>query len=428
MDYRFTLHGGYANFSVPDEHHLFTATIGSLPKILDEASAICQALRAPIESRPLAEIVKGKTNIVLVCDDLTRTTPQERILPILLRELNDAGALDSMITGIIALGTHRRMTPAEIRRRFGDEVVERIRIENHDCGMENCVDLGTTPSGTPIYINRHVYKAQVRICVGTVVPHPLAGWGGGGKILQPGVSGEITTDSTHYLGGTYERPLELVGNPGNPIRQEMELVAGRIGADFIVNTVQDVDGNFVGIYAGHFIAAHRRAVACAEAIFRPIIPARADIVVCNAYPADQDYWQGYKPFVYSQLAVKDGGTIILLIAAPEGVSGGAPIHRDVLLTWATKEPETILEALRADEIKDRNSGAICVAQARLLKRARVICVSSGMADEEIRGLGFSPAKSIDEAIHTALQIHGRSAKIGIIPYGGETIVRVKPGA
>ncbi len=247
-------------------------------------------------------------------------------------------------------------------------------------------------------------------------------------MLQPGVSSDITTDSTHYLGGTYERPLELVGDPENPIRQEMELVAERIGVDFIINTVQDIDGNFVGIFAGHFIAAHRRAVSCAEAIFRPIIPAPADIVVCNAFPADQDYWQGYKPFVYSHLAVKDGGTIILLIAAPEGVSGGAPIHRDVLLTWATKEPEAILEALQRDEIKDRNSGAICVTQARLLKRARVICVSSGMAEEEIRDLGFSPAKSINEAIQTALQIHGRNATIGIIPYGGETIVRVRPRA
>jgi len=427
MDFRFTFNEEDVGFAINNRNLLFTAPLGSLPKIQDEGNAIIAAIRHPIDCRPLREIVKGQTDVVLICDDLTRTTPQERILPLLLEELNDAGIPDSMVTGIIALGTHREMTSGEIRERFGDEVTRRIRIDNHDYRVESCVDLGTSKRRTPIQVNKRVYNAKVRICVGTVVPHPLAGWGGGGKMLQPGVSSEHTTDYTHFLGGTYERPLELVGNAENFIRQEMESVAERIGVDFIVNTVQDLEGNFVGVYAGHFIAAHREAVKCAEAIFRPRIPGRADIVICNAYPANRDYWQGYKPFVYSHLAVRDGGSIILVLDAPEGVSGGAPMHREILLTWSTKEPERILAALKAGEIKDRNSGAICVAQARLLKRAKVICVSSGMTDAEIRQLGFIPAKSIDEAIERSFRIHGEDARVGVIPCGGETIANVFDG-
>jgi lactate racemase len=423
MEFQFKYAGHDVRFAVDDGNHLFTATVGSLPAIQNEREAIRGAIRNPIGSPPLSTVVRGKTDVVLICDDLTRTTPQRRILPLVLAELNAAGIPDNRITGIIALGTHRQMAHDEIRERFGDEVVGRIHIENHDYRAENCVDLGKTQRGTPIQVNRSVCAAQARICVGTVVPHPLAGWGGGGKMIQPGVSSEATTDHTHFLGGTFERPLELVGNPDNFIRQEMETVAERIGVDFIVNTVQDMAGNFVGLFAGHFIAAHREAVKRAETIFRPRIPARADIVVCNAYPANRDYWQGYKPFVYSHLAVKDNGTIILVLDAPEGVSGGAPMHREVLLTWATREPETILAALEAGEIKDRNSGAICVAQARLLRRAKVICVSAGMADDEIARLGFSPAKTIDEAIERSLSMQGQDAMIGVIPFGGETIVR-----
>lgn len=425
VDFCFKYNSGELSFTVDETNLLFYAPIGSLPKIKEEGKAIVEAIRNPIDSKALREIVKGKTNIAIIADDLTRTTPQCRILPLLLEELNEAGISDSMLTLVIALGTHRNMTEKEIHNRFGEEITRRIKIVNHDYKIDSCVDLGVTARGTPIQVNRVVYRAQVKISVGTVVPHPLAGWGGGGKMIQPGVSSELTTDYTHFLGGTYENPLGLVGNQENFIRQEIESVAARVGLDFIINTVQDFEGNFVGIYTGNFIRAHRTAIRCAEAIFRPEIPSRADIVICNAYPANLDYWQGYKPFVYSHLAVKDGGTIIFVIDAPEGVSGGAPKHEEIFSIWSTKDPETTLAALESGEIKDRNCGAICVAQARLLKRAKVICVSMGMSDDEIRNLGFIPAESIGEALELSFATHGRNAKVGVIPYGGETIVKVK---
>ena len=424
MEFTFKARCNSWHFEVDQHNLLFNAELGSLPPIEDENKAIVEAIRTPINSASLREIVKGRSSVVIIVDDLTRTTPQRRILPILLDEINGYGIADELITLVIALGTHRDMTPEEIKERFGEAVCRRVKIVNHDA-YNNCIDLGCTDLGTPIQINRTVYEAEVRISVGTVVPHPLAGWGGGGKMIQPGVSSLQTTDATHFLGGTYEKPLELVGNPENPIRREMEIVAERIGLDFVINSVQDMAGNFVGIFTGNYITAHRAAVKCAEIIFRPEIPDRSDIVICNAYPADLDYWQGFKPFVYAQLAVKDGGTIIFVIDAPEGVSGGAPKHEEIMLKWATKEPEAILAALESGEITDRNCGGICVSQSRLLKRAKVICVVGGMNKVEIRGLGFTPASDIDAALKEALSIHGQDATIGIIPYGGETIVRVK---
>lgn len=431
MHFNFALEHNQKNnnliFDVSDDELLFHARIGTLPVIEEKVQAIKDALNYPIDCASLKDVVKDKNDVVIIVDDLTRSTPQEVILPIVLNELNEAGILDSMVSVVIALGTHRPMTEQEILARFGTEVVGRVKVLNHDAMESECVDLGVTEKGTPIQINRLVYNSSVKIAIGTVVPHPLAGWGGGGKMVQPGVSSSLTTDQTHYLGGTYDKPLELVGNPENFIRREMEGIAKKVKVDFIINSVQDVHGNLVGIFAGDLISAHRSAVRCAEKIFRPLIPAPADIVVVNAHPADLDYWQGFKPFVFAQLAVKEGGAIVFYIEAREGVSGGAPIHRQILLDWATQEPEVIFTALESGEIEDRNCGGICVSQAKLLKRARVFCISPGMTDDEIEKLGFTPVRSIEEGIAAARSVVRKQPQIGVIPFGGETIVMQRAG-
>jgi len=425
MKFNFQYGQSNLNFEINEKNLLFYSPLGKLPKINKVDEAIIDSILDPIDCEPLEKIVNGKKNIVLIADDLTRPTPQHQIIPILLKELNKYRISDDMITLVIALGTHRPMTKNEIIKRFGKEVTQRIKIVNHDYRMENCIDLGFTKKRTPIQINPIVYNADVKISIGTVVPHPLAGWGGGGKMIQPGVCSELTTNYTHFMGGVYENVLELIGNENNFVRKEMESVAEQVGLDFIINTVQDLNENFVGIFAGHFISAFREAIKYAEKMFRPTIPERADIVIVNAYPANLDYWQGYKPYVFSLLAVKEGGIVIFVIDAPEGVSGGAPKHRDILLNWCNKEPEIILKNLDLGKIKDRTCGAICVSQARLLKRAKVFCISQGMTDQEITDLGFLPFSDIQSAIQQALLELGENAKIGVIPFGGETVVRVK---
>jgi nickel-dependent lactate racemase len=425
MKFNFLYDQSNLYFEINEKNFLFYSSIGKLPKINKVDEAIIDSILNPIDYEPLDKIVNGKKNIVLIADDLTRPTPQHQIIPILLKELNKYGISDDMITLVIALGTHRPMTKNEIIKRFGKEVTQRIKIVNHDYRVENCIDLGFTKKGTPIQINPIVYNADIKISIGTVIPHPLAGWGGGGKMIQPGVCSELTTNYTHFTGGVYENPLELIGNENNFVRREMESVAEQVGLDFIINTVQDLNENFVGIFAGHFISAHREAIKCAEKMFRPTIPERADIVIVNAYPANLDYWQGSKPYEYSLLAVKEDGIVIFVMDAPEGVSGGAPEHRDTLLNWCNKEPEIILKNLDLGKIKDRNCGAACVSQARLLKQAKVYCISKGMTDEEIINLGFLPFSNIQSAIQQALLELGENAKIGVIPFGGVTAVRVK---
>jgi len=413
------------NFDVEDDNLLYYAQLGDLQPASSEVDELIKALDNPLGTPKLKDQVDPSDQVVIVADDLTRATPQKKLLPPLLDYLNDAGVPDSNIKVVIALGTHRPMSPQEIVDRFGSEVVSRVPVENHDFqDPTKNIYLGKTQSGTVVELNRDVYEADLRILVGMVMPHPLAGWGGGAKMIQPGVCSEKTTESTHFIGGTYPEPLQLPGNPESPVRAEIEVVAGRVGPVFLVNTVLNHSGKLVKCFAGHYIQAHRAAVKLAEKLFRPNIPGLADVVIYNAFPCDRDFWQGFKPFYYANLGVKPGGTIVFAISAPEGVSGDAPEHTNTVLSWSTQDPQLTLEALEQGVIADRIAGSVCVAHARLLERAQVICVSDGMSAGEIRSLGFEPAASMQEAIEMATYRHGSQATFGVVPYGGITLVKL----
>ena len=424
MKFSFPFRRRTLDFELNDENVLYYAELGDLQPVSDEVDELLGALHNPLGSSELRDLVDSSSKVVIVADDLTRGTPQSKILPPLLNYLNEAGVPDSNIRVIIALGTHRPMDSREILARFGSEVVSRVQVVNHDFkDPAKIVYLGKTPSGTPIEINKEVYEADLRILVGTVMPHPLAGWGGGAKMIQPGVCSEKTTESTHFIGGTYPDPLQLPGNPDSPVRLEIEEVAGKLGPTFIVNTVLNHGGGLVGCFAGQYVEAHRAAVKIAEQLFRPAIPELADVVICNAFPCDIDFWQGFKPFYYAYLGVKQSGTIIFAISAPEGVSGDAPEHEDTVLEWSATDPQLTLDALADGRIADRIAGSVCVAHARLLERAEVICVSDGLSPAEIRQLGFRPATSMEQAIEMTLAKHGERATFGVIPYGGLTLVK-----
>ena len=151
------------------------------------------ALKAPIGVVPFSELLRGGEHLVLIVDDITRPTPVDQILPIVLEEL-EVELKRVKVTILIALGTHRKMTHAEIQQKIGSQIVASYPVLNHEWDDEGALfDLGVTPNGTPIKINRLIQEADVCLGIGVILPHNLAGWSGGGKIIQPGVCGKETT-------------------------------------------------------------------------------------------------------------------------------------------------------------------------------------------------------------------------------------------
>jgi len=279
---------------VPDDNVAWVVSPQDQPALVNEEEEIRNVIRNPIGMEGLKELVKkkGKNTIILV-DDTTRFTPHKKVLPILIDMLNIAGVKDSDITVLIALGTHRFMTRAECVNVYGKEVINRVKVINHLWNDdEELVRVGKTPSGIPIMANKHYYNSDISIAVGSIIPHVYAGWSGGAKMVQPGVSGAETTAKTHLLATKY---LDcILGNSDNVVRKEMEIIARQTGLSMIVNSIMNSDFSLAGIVAGDLVKAHREGVKIAKKIYALPIVENPDIVVVNAYPGNLDLWQSTK--------------------------------------------------------------------------------------------------------------------------------------
>jgi nickel-dependent lactate racemase len=407
-------------FNVPQRNLLGVYSPNESVPVADPAAEIRRALREPTGGHPLAEDAHGDRRVVIAADDLTRQTPNQLILPILLDELNRAGVADAQITVLIALGTHRPMTPAEIERHFGPQVVGRVRVLNNPWQDPALLaDLGSTPNGTPIQVSRLALEADYLIGLGGIVPHHIPGYSAGAKIVQPGISGPATTGATHFLSTRTRR--SYLGLVENPVRAEMETVAARAGLRFILNVVQDAQGRLVGAFAGDFIRAHRAGAALAERVYGVALPAQAEIVVAGSHPCDIEFWQAHKSLYPADIAVKDGGTIIVVTPCPEGIS---VMHPEVL-GYAGLPAEEVEARILSGAVPDQVAGALALAWAKMRQRARIFMVSGGITPEAARALGFTPFATVDTALEAALADHGPAARVSVLTHAPDMLPVLK---
>lgn len=407
-------------FEAPEASVLFTGKMTTVPALSDLRQALNSALDAPIGTPPLKELARGKNNIVFLMEDATRHTPLAQIMPIVIDYLNLNGVPDSAMSFLTAPGTHRLMTDREIEEKIGAEMVRRFRVQQHDATRaEDIVDLGTVMAGDykiPVHINRHALEADLLIGLGSIVPHCDAGFSGGAKILQPGVCDFVTTSATHAAAGFCpDIPLGRVD--GNPCRQGIEAVARKVGFSFILNVVQNCDGETAGVFAGDCIQAHRAGVELSRQSFRVDVPEQADIVVVSSSPADLDYWQAEKGVISAYFAVKKGGTIIFASPCPEGLEHNHPRLRE----WLALPLDETLKRLRAlspeDTEADIVSAVLAVCNCRARNRARIVYVGEGLTEKDLDVLQYVQRATVQEALDEALRMKP-DATIGILPKGG----------
>ncbi|MCL4436449.1 MAG: nickel-dependent lactate racemase [Thaumarchaeota archaeon] len=289
--------------------------------ISDEEIRRCIAI--PRASPSLRDLARGKKRPAIVIDDLNRPTETHRILPVLLDELEDAGIRTEEIDVLVSLGAHRPMSRSELVKKIGEKMVDTLKVYNHS-PYENLTLVGKTSFGTPLHLNRTLVEADLKIIVGSVIPHPYAGFGGGAKLVLPGLAGMDTIELNHKP--AYASMSGTIGRvEGNQRRAEIEEAAEMVGIDFAVNSICNSEGRTAGIFAGGLAESYREAVRYAQKVYATEVPYNLDVAVFNAFPKDEGVIQSFNSLnVWSSRSgdrqiVKQGGTVVIASSCPEGV-------------------------------------------------------------------------------------------------------------
>jgi nickel-dependent lactate racemase len=305
------------------------------------------------------------------------------------------------------------MDEAECAVRYGQETMDRVRVLNLPQEPADFVDLGVTPRGVPVQVSRHYLESDLSIAVGNIIPHMYAGWAGGAKMVQPGMTSHLTTAQTHLMAGPCV--YDILGQVDNPVRREMEQIAVQSGLKFILNVVLNRQGGVVAAVAGDVIAAHRAGVEIARPIYTVELETQADIVVASSHPADRDLWQGFKAVNACGMMTRDGGTLILLSPAPEGI---APDH-PYLVELGQTPGDAVCDIVARDDTTDGVAAATYLALDQTRKRVQITLVSDGIAEDEATQIGLACAPDLDTALSAALARHGAQARIGVVTHGAD---------
>ncbi len=402
---------GVQELTVPDENLDGVLLPNALAAGLTGEAEVLRALREPIGTPRLKEIVRPGERVAIVTSDVTRPMPTHLVMPALLDELYAAGVRAEDITLVFALGSHRKHTPQEQKKLAGARAFSEICCIDGDTA--DCVPVGVTRRGTPVDIVRAVAGADRRICLGNIEYHYFAGYSGGAKAIMPGVSTRAAIQSNH------SRMVESAACAGrlagNPVREDIEEAAAMVGVDFLLNVVLDERKDIVYAVAGDVTQAHRAGCAFLDGLYGKRIPSRADIVVVSqgGAPKDLNLYQTQKALDNAAHAVKEGGVIVLVGSCREGLG------ERVFEEWMTTAPDAQSMIARIEQ-DFQLGGHKAAAIAMVLKQADIYLVSE-LAPEFVQRIFLTPFGNVQAAFDAALANCGPAARVLVMPYGGSTL-------
>jgi nickel-dependent lactate racemase len=351
---------------------------------------ITERLQNPKGSEPLNVLAKGKKKCCIIFDDMTRPTRQYQMLPPLLESLRQGGLSDDQVVFVMATGAHHGRLLFDFKKKLGPEIPEKYLIFNHN-SYENLVDVGKTSRGTPVHVNREVMSCDLKITLGVMMPHFGYGFGGGSKMLLPGVSGIDSITHNHLISeGTGPGRVQE-----NIRRLDSEEAARMAELDFVINGFMNHKCDVAEMVCGDVVEAHREGVKYARRHYATKLYKDADIVIGNGYPMANE---GYKAYHILKDSVREGGDMVFLLYTPEGCRvhhyngrfGTDYGGRGWTKTTYVKKP---------------------------WRMGRVICVSPEIAklDEYYYGEGSRWVKSWLQAMNLLVENHGDSASVALYP-------------
>ena len=390
---------GPIGVDLPDEWQVNWLPVSGAPALTkDEMRA---ALANPIGTPRISELARGKRTAAIVVDDLTRPTPAYAYVPLIVEELKAGGMPDAGIKIFGGVGAHRPMLNPDFRRKVGDWVVDRYECITHNPYEHNAY-VGTTARGIRVEINDEVAESDVKILAGGIIPHGAAGFGGGGKLVLPGIA-SMSTILAHH--NTMRRGTGRCLVEGNEFRDEIEQIARVAGIDVIVNCVMNANVEVAALFVGDLVAAHRAGVRAALELYTVDAPREVDAAIVSGFPQDREFGQSLKGMHKCPSTVRAGGTVLFVTAGTEGPG----FHYNA---------ERARKAARHDPDKPPASPA---GENRHLI---VYCPTVGPHEVSRRiPPGVSFHKDVASAVAELRSRHPGRATVSVFPQGAMTIIR-----
>jgi nickel-dependent lactate racemase len=390
----------------------------SRPELPDTHAALTSALRAPLGRPPLREVVRrGRSVAISVCD-ITRAQPRRAMLEAIFSELPDLRPED--VTILIATGTHRTNTPAEVERMLGADIVRRYRVINHDSRDGSSLKyIGKTSTGVPVHMNRVWMEADVRLTTGFVEPHFFAGFSGGPKMVAPGLAGLETVLVLHDAVRIAHANATWGVTEGNPIHDDVREIARMVGVDFAVDVTLNRAQQITAVFAGDLFTEHRAACEAAKRDAMQPVDSSFDVVLTSnsGFPLDQNLYQAVKGMSAAAKVVKAGGTIVCAAECSDGL----PSHGSYGEVLASQpSPEKLLEMICSPGYSRPDQWQVQI-QAQIQTKAKVLVKTSGLTPEAVRAAHFHPIEDVAGAVSVALRSAGHGAKLCVLPQGPQTI-------
>ena len=413
---------------VPDHASVTVIEPRYVDGLPDEAAAIRAALESPLDTSPLRELARGRSKAAVVFSDITRPMPNERVLPVLLEALAQAGLRDDQIVLINGLASHRKQTPEELERMIGAGIAaqsghrpegRRYRILQHDAWDDaNLVPVAENSAGHTVRINREYMEADLRILTGFIEPHFFAGFSGGPKAVLPGIADIDAVMDNHNAPMINHPNATWAVTHGNPIWEEMYRIAALTHPDFLLNVTLNKHKHITGVFAGDLTAAHTAGTAFVRRTAMQPVDAPFDVVITSnsGYPLDLNLYQAVKGMSAAAQVVCEGGDIIIAAECWDGI----PTHGQYArLLREAPSLEALYETIMTPGFRSPDQWQAQV-QAKIQRKARVHVFAGGLSDQEMREAKVIACRSIEQTLEGILA-RNPGARIGILPEGPQTV-------
>lgn len=402
---------------LPDGVMADVLTKPAMPTIKDVAGVLNQSLSRPVDAAPIERIAASRQSVCIAVCDITRPVPNGIILPVLIHRLISSGVPAEKIRIVIATGLHDPNEGRRLKEVIGDQwTLDHIEIVNHCAGRDqDHVDLGTTPGGTRVLLDSRFINADLRIVIGLVEPHFMAGYSGGRKLIAPGLSHSETIRRLHshaVLGNEKACNCNL---RDNPLHDEQLAIAKMTGEVYAINVVLDSRRNIGFINFGELIRSHCQAVDFLRKYAELSITREYSTVVTTGagYPLDSSYYQTVKAMTGAMYAVRPGGGMFIASACTDGL--GSEAYRAAQTRLFEQRVDRFLMGIKRKTHADIDEWQTQM-QIRAMKRCDIHLFTTGLNQDDERLTCVNMVRDLKEAVSEWTD-QCKDRRIAVIPEG-----------